>query len=81
MKKINSKKLKEFKSKNVGIDIFGLHSKKTNLIRSFLSKKTIFRTRKLSKNSIFPIHNEEENSDSTINEEKIKKKDKCEQKL
>ena len=74
MKKINSKKLKEFKSKNVGIDIFGLHSKKTNLIRSFLSKKTIFRTRKLSKNSIFPIHNEEENSDSTINEEKIKKK-------
>ena len=41
MKKINSKKLKEFKSKNVGIDIFGLHSKKTNLIRSFLSKKTI----------------------------------------
>ena len=74
MKKKNQKKLNELKAKNLNNNVFSPHSRNNIFIRSFLKKKTIFRTRKYSHKSNLFIQKEKENSESLTKEEIENKK-------
>ena len=73
MKKLNSKKLNEIKSKNLGMpDIFE-HNLKNN-IRNYISKRGILGQKLSTKKNVFIFNNNEELSDSFRNENEIKNK-------
>ena len=75
MKKINSKKLNELKSKNLGIpDIFEENSKNNFVIRNYMFKRGILGQRLSTKKNIFLFNNKEEHSDSFTKENEIKNK-------
>ena len=75
MKKANLKKLNEFKSKNPNMNIFDFHKKTSFFIRSYLSKKTLFKPKlSLFKSPINMNNQEDEHSELSNKEKEIKDK-------
>ena len=77
MKKANTKKLNELKSKNpnMNLNIFDINKKQSIFIKTFLSKKTLFKPRiSLLRNHLNAYNQEEEHSELSNKEEEIKNK-------
>ena len=72
MKKLNSKKLNELKSKNLGNDIF--EQKNNFFLRNNISRRGILGQRLSTKRHFLLINNKEEYSDSFTKENEIKNK-------
>ena len=75
MKKANKKKLMELQAKNPNMNIFEINRKQSVFIKTFLSKKTLFRPKlSLFKNHLNMKNQEEEHSELSTKEEEIKNK-------
>ena len=74
MKKKHQSKLNELKEKNLNKNLFSPQSRNNFFIRSFLTKKTIFRSRKFSHKNCYFIQTEKEVSESLTKEEIENKK-------
>ena len=75
MKKANKKKLNELQAKNPNMNIFEIHRKPSIFIKTFLSKKTLFRPKlSLFKSHLNIKNQEEEHSELSNKEEEIKNK-------
>ena len=75
MKKANKKKLNELQAKNPNMNIFDINRKQSIFIKTFLSKKTLFRPKlSLIKNNLNIKSQEDEHSELSNKEEEIKNK-------
>ena len=75
MKKANKKKLNELQAKNPNMNIFDINRKQSIFIKTFLSKKTLFRPKlSLIKNHLNIKSQEDEHSELRNKEEEIKNK-------
>ena len=75
MKKANKKKLNELQAKNPNMNIFDINRKQSIFIKTFLSKKTLFRPKlSLIKNHLNIKSQEDEHSELSNKEEEIKNK-------
>ena len=75
MKKANKKKLNELQAKNPNMNIFDINRKQSIFIKTFLSKKTLFRPKlSLFKNNLNIKSQEDEHSELSNKEEEIKNK-------
>jgi hypothetical protein len=75
MKKANKKKLMELQAKNPNMNIFDINRKQSIFIKTFLSKKTLFRPKlSLIKNHLNIKSQEDEHSELSNKEEEIKNK-------
>jgi hypothetical protein len=75
MKKISHKKLQESKSKNLTINMFTPQIKRSFIMRSFLSKKSVIRPKKSNNKINLCLNNiDEDDSDTSTKEDDIKNK-------
>ena len=74
MKKINHKKLQELNSQNLTMNMFIPQVKRSFNLKSFLSKKTLVRSKKFQNKKPSLNNGDEDYSDSSTKEDKIKNK-------